>query len=335
MIPVTLAARSLSFWRRVRRMGLGLLLASIVAAAEADGLRAQSIDGFVINVSDIDRAARFYTNVLGFHADAVVHRGDETERTWDRWTGTRRTVTRTLRLRLGREQVDLFQFQRPKGRAIPADSRSTDHWFQHLAIVVRDIDEAYAHLRRWRVAHVSTGPQTLPGWNARAAGIRAFYFKDPDDHVLELIWFPPDKGDPRWQSIGSDLFLGIDHTAIVVSDTDRSIDFYTRHLGLRVAGESENWGVEQEHLNQVFGARVRITSMRAPAGPAIEFLEYLAPPGGRPRPRDARVQDLMSWRIRIRAAPADLAGARGGGAVPGVLDWLMPDPDGHWLEVVP
>src|SRR6185312_9204229 len=87
---------------------------------------------------------------------------------------------------------------------------------------------------------------------------------------------------------GSKLFLGIDHTAIVVSDTDKSLAFYRDLLGLRVAGESENYGIEQEHLNQVFGARLNITALRAEQGPGIEFLEYITPAGGRPLPANAK-----------------------------------------------
>ena len=45
---------------------------------------------------------------------------------------------------------------------------------------------------------------------------------------------------------------------------------------MRVAGESENYGTEQEHLNNVFGAHLRITSLRSSSGIGIEFLEYLS-----------------------------------------------------------
>src|SRR6185369_3330166 len=129
--------------------------------------------------------------------------------------------------------------------------------------------------RSHHVGHVSSGPQTLPRWNRAAAGIQAFYFVDPDGHTLELIHFPKGKGDPRWQTRGNCqrtpaelcLFLGIDHTAITVADTDRSLELYRDRLGLRVAGESENLGPEQEHLNGVFGAHLRITALRAAAGP--------------------------------------------------------------------
>ena len=80
------------------------------------------------------------------------------------------------------------------------------------------------------------------------------------------------------------LFLGIDHTAIVVWDTDASLKFYRDLLGMHVAGESENYGTEQEHLNNVFGAHLRITALRGASGPGIELLEYLAPRDGRPFP---------------------------------------------------
>ena len=120
--------------------------------------------------------------------------------------------------------------------------------------------------------------------------------------MLEIIWFPPQKGDPRWQQPSKKLFLGIDHTAIVVSDTEKSLAFYRDKLGLRVAGGAENFGVEQEHLNQVFGARLRITALRADRGPGIEFLEYITPPGGRPLSEDARLNDALAWTISLQEA---------------------------------
>src|SRR6266511_2835768 len=145
----------------------------------------------------------------------------------------------------------------------------------------------------------STSQSSCAKWNRDAGGIKAFYFRDPEDHVLEIICFPPGKGDPKWQRETDKLFLGIDHTAIVVSDTEQSLAFYRDLLGMRVAGGAENYGVEQEHLNQVFGARLRITALRADRGPGIEFLEYITPPGGRPLPDDANANDLVFWHTRL------------------------------------
>jgi catechol 2,3-dioxygenase-like lactoylglutathione lyase family enzyme len=208
------------------------------------------------------------------------------------------------------------------------------------------MDKAYERLRAHKVKHVSTAPQTLPQWNKGAAGIRAFYFRDPGDHVLEIIFFPPGKGDPKWQHAGtkpesgSPLFLGIDHTAIVVSDTDKSLAFYRDMLGLRVAGESENYGIEQEHLNQVFGARLHITGLRAEHGPGIEFLEYVTPPGGRPLPPDAKANDLIFWDTHLVVDDVvKLSEKLHEGSVTFVSktdsarSQIVRDPDGHALQL--
>src|SRR5207247_8805704 len=236
-----------------------------------------------------------------------------TPRAADELLGLSGTQLRSAELKLGDERITLTEHLTNKGQPIAADSQSYDHWFQHIAIVVRGMDTAYEQLRQHKVKHVSTAPQTLPAWNKDAGGIKAFYFRDPEDHVLEIIWFPAGKGDPKWQRLpraggsetGAPLFLGIDHTAIVVSDIDKSLEFYRDALGMKVAGGAENYGVEQEHLNQVFGARLRITALRAERGPGIEFLEYLTPPGGRPLPDDAKANDLVFWHTRLVAGGLD------------------------------
>ena len=53
--------------------------------------------------------------------------------------------------------------------------------------------------------------------------------------------------------------------------------------GTESCGESLNYGTEQEHLNNVAGARLRITGLGTANGPGIEFLEYLAPRTGTAR----------------------------------------------------
>ena len=255
-----------------------------------------------MTVSNMDRAVAFFADVLTFEkvSDAEVS-GDAHERL----TGVFGMRARVVRMRLGTEQVELTEYLTPRGRPIPVDSRSNDRWFQHVAIIVSDMDAAYARLRQHHVEHASPEPQRLPDWNLNAGGIRAFYFKDPDGHPLEILQFPAGKGDPRWQSMGR-LFLGIDHTAIVVSDTAASLAFYRDTLGLRVAGESTNYGPEQERLNNVFAARVHITALRAARGPGIEFLEYLAPRNGRPAV-GIQSNDLAHWETTVTTANEDMA----------------------------
>src|SRR5262249_54831356 len=133
---------------------------------------------------------------------------------------------------------------------------------------------------------------------------------------------------------------------------ERSLGFYRDLLGLRLAGESLNWGPEQERLNDVPGARLRITTLRAPkGGPGVELLEYLSPRTGRPAPGDAAVNDLAHWHttvivdapaasaLRLRAAGVNFVSA----AVPVALHdralgfgtvFLARDPDGHVIRVI-
>jgi glyoxalase/bleomycin resistance protein/dioxygenase superfamily protein len=106
-------------------------------------------------------------------------------------------------MRLGDKYIELMQFLAPRGRPIEPDSRSNDRWFQHIAIVVRDMGAVYARLRDLHVEPVSSAPQRLPDWNPSAAGIEAFYFRDPDEHNLEVLKFPSGKGLPKWHA-GSD-----------------------------------------------------------------------------------------------------------------------------------
>jgi catechol 2,3-dioxygenase-like lactoylglutathione lyase family enzyme len=266
-----------------------------------------------MTVSSIDRSAAFFRDVLDFEpaGEGIVAEEAPAGR------------TRRARLTLGHECVELSEPFGGVRRPVPADSRSNDHWFQHVAIVVRDMAAGYARLEAQHVVHASVEPQTLPAWNPGAAGIRAYYFKDPDGHTLELIWFPPGKGAARWHAASGDrLFLGIDHTAVASGDTSASLAFYVRRLGLHVAGGSENYGPEQERLNAVPGAHLRITTLRAADGPGIELLEYLEPRTGRPMPPDERADDAVHWRTTLFAdgigSPRSLR-----------------DPDGHVMEIHP
>jgi catechol 2,3-dioxygenase-like lactoylglutathione lyase family enzyme len=312
--------------------------------AAIDAVRVQAVG---MTVSDMDRSIAFFRDVLTFE---IVSDEEVWGEPYERLQGVFGLRMRVVRMRLGEEQVELTEYLAPRGRAIPETSRSNDRWFQHVAIIVSDMEKAYARLRRHRVAHASSGPQRLPDWNENAGGIEAFYFKDPDGHALEVLAFPKDKGDPRWHRRTDRLFLGIDHTAIVVDDTETSLGFYRDQLGLRVAGHSENYGSEQERLNNVFGARLRITALRAAAGPGIEFLEYLAPRDGRAAPPDLKANDLAHWQTTVETGDAETAAKRlfvarvlfvspGSVDLPGTQlgfrkGFMVRDPDGHAVRLV-
>ena len=330
--------------RRVGHLAILAVASAIWLAGIAHGEPAiRAVGPIGMTVADADRSVAFFSDVLGFEKVSDVEVWGED---YERLQGVFGLRMRVVRMRLGDESIDLMEYLTPPGRPMPADSGGHDRWFQHIAIVVSDMDRAYARLRQHRVQHASPAPQRLPDWNVNAGGIRAFYFRDPDGHFLEILSFPPGKGDARWHRAGDTLFLGIDHTAIVVADTDGALGCYRDALGFRVTGGSENYGPEQERLNNVFGARLRITTLRAEAGPGIELLEYLAPRDGRPAPRDSRPNDLAHWQTTLVATKVEGMYRRRGSACvalsPGVVApddralgfrkaLRLADPDGHVL----
>ena len=173
------------FARGVRIAALLTVLLFPSTALHAAALR---IERIVITVSDLDRTEAFYRDGLGFNdrgrkavADPAI----------GRLLGVYGPID-TLTMALGREQVEFIRFKE-QGRSYPEDSRSPDLWFQHFAVVVADMDAAYARLRTVEFKPISDGgPQTLP---KEDGGVRAFKFRDPDGHPLELLYFPPAKAD--------------------------------------------------------------------------------------------------------------------------------------------
>jgi len=296
----------------------------------------------------MDRSVAFYRDVLTFRpvSDVEVD-GPE----YDQLYGIFGVRARVVRMQLGEQQVELTQFISPPDlRLIPMPSYSHDLWFQHFAIVVSDMEEAWAKLRKHHVRQLSPRPQTIPVSNPAAAGIKAIKFRDPDGHNLELLWFPEGKGNQIWKRGGDGVFLGIDHTAMTVRSTESSMKFYRDLLGLTVAGGTVNMGAEQQRLDSLPGARARVTGLAPTMGPpGLEFLEYELPMAGRPMPADSHPTDLWYWQTTLVVNDVERAAAQvretaqvvstGVVAMPDrslgfERGFLVRDPDGHAIKVV-
>ncbi len=272
-----------------------LIILALTSTLHA-GVQVKAIE---LTVRDLPQSIVFYTELLQFELELQ----------------TRATGLTSARLHLGQETLILRDYD-GDGRPIPSGIAPNDLSFEHLAIVVRDIDAAYARLKQHHARIVSTSVQTLPDWNFDSAQIRALYFRDPDGHFLELIQFPGNKGEPRWHQESGPLFLGIDHSAIVVGDMKRSVAFYRDTIGLALIGNSFNYGGEQELLSGVPGARVRIASFRGAKGPGVELLQYEAPGSTHLLANETAPNDLSHWQIDLEN---------------GARDSSLRDPDGHAL----
>jgi catechol 2,3-dioxygenase-like lactoylglutathione lyase family enzyme len=213
---------------------------------------------------------------------------------------------------------------------IPPTARSNDRNFQHVAIIVSNMDRAWAQVSRFNLRKVSAEPQVLPAWNPSAGGIAAVYFRDPEGHPLELLHFPAGKGAPQWHA-ASPLFLGIDHTAIAVTDTAASTRFYEA-LGLTVRGHSNNYGIEQENLSGVPGAHVAITALRFDSAPGIELLQYLYPLRSQP-PERAGLGDLIATRTLLIEPNAATVCKNLTPVTTFIGGCIVRDPDGHLVDI--
>ncbi|MHB1094198.1 VOC family protein [Thiobacillus sp.] len=245
-------------------------------------------------VSDLARAVAFYRDTLDFRVvDEVTHNDDA----WGRLMGIAGARAQSVTMRLGEQEIELVMFD-PPGDPYPSESSATDLWFQHIAIVVSDIQAAYTRLYAYSFKPISeNGPQQLP---PTSGNVIAFKFRDPDGHPLELIQFPEGTGNARWRQ-KTGLFCGIDHSAIDVADVERSIDFYTRMLGLRVVSRSVNTGTEQARLDHEPNVQVDVVALQPSieGPPHLELLGYVQPEGC-PIPADFKSSDVIADRLILQ-----------------------------------
>jgi catechol 2,3-dioxygenase-like lactoylglutathione lyase family enzyme len=303
-----------------------------VADARAEVLALRRIG---VTVADLDRTERFYRDALDFQ---TISRSAGAETDAARLLARPGEHVEVLRMRLGAEEVEFLRFDRP-GRHYPTDTQGPDRWFQHFAVVVSDMDAAYARLQEVGLDAISQGgPQTLPQRNGH---VQAFKFRDPDGHPLELLSFPPGQGRAVWHQRPG-LFLGIDHSALSIAATEASLAFYRDVLGLRVVYGVTNRGPAQDRLDGIAGAVVRITGLwpHESNGPGVEFLDYRSPATGRAPPGDVAVSDASHAHLTVvvddlRTAWANPAVHRVSPApmmiAPAVCGVMIRDPDGHAL----
>jgi catechol 2,3-dioxygenase-like lactoylglutathione lyase family enzyme len=295
------------------------------------------IDRVTLIVSDLDRAEDDYVRTFGCR---VEQRGD-IDPSLIRVLCIRQAHGRRSLLRLGRERIELLEFTDSAGRPYPPGSTSTDLWFQHMAIVVTDMRHAYQLVmanRRFRPIS-RHGPVRLPD---NSGGVTAFKFRDHDGHPLELLAFPEGHVPGQWRTVnGTGAFLGVDHTAIAVSDPASSARFFGSVFGFSTGTRTENRGPGQADLDDVDDVHVGVTRL-APDLPAprMELLHYHVGTR-RPIPPDTASNDIVATHSVVRVGSIDATAAalaRSGTPLTGhdlmilrggIRAALVAGPDGH------
>jgi len=107
-------------------------------------------------------------------------------------------------------------------------------------------------------------------------------------------------GQDKWHQNSHNLFLGIDHSAIAISNTEQSLHFYRDLLGMQIDSRSLNWRATQSRLDNLPGAEVKITALRpVQNGVGIELLDYIVPGKGRTIPSDWKSCDIAHIQIKL------------------------------------
>jgi catechol 2,3-dioxygenase-like lactoylglutathione lyase family enzyme len=259
--------------------------------------RVFAITSFGLTTSNLERLGRFYEG-LGFIAGQMERIPEEEIALLKLRGGGAR-----LPIRLGELFITLDCFDE-RGLEYPRDATAADLCFQHFALVTADADAAWVLALKFGATAISTqGPVKLP---VSAGSVTACKFRDPDGHPLEILQFPPGKGI-QWQGDG---LLGIDHSAISVSDLAASKRFYLA-LGLSVQRPTVNCGGTQQALDGLPEPLVDVVPMMPPqTTPHLELLAYRNPAG---RPAETTVNDIAATRT-VWASDRDA---------------LIQDPDGH------
>ncbi|HEY6457829.1 MAG TPA: VOC family protein [Steroidobacteraceae bacterium] len=258
---------------------------------------------FSLVTHDREALAGFYERAFGFHRESAG----------------RCALARSITIVLGSERIELVEFDVP-GDPYPTGQTCADLGFQHFALVVTNIAAAFRRLRAvsgWTPIS-RAGPVQLP---QASGGVTAFKFRDPEGHPLELLEFPPGAVPARWRTADRDgRCLGIDHSAISVRDTARSVAFY-RAWGLHETQRTLNRGIEQDQLDALSEVSVEVTALEfAAGGPHLELLCYRSPPHS----TDARISDnaVAATRLVLQRIPAAFSSPEA---------QTVADPDGHHL----
>lgn len=138
-----------------------------------------------LTVSDLERSIAFYRDVLGLEFQGEIFmEGEETDKMFRRVNCKARVAYLNGSKAVEAPPVELIQFVNNEVKKVPSDLFTTS--ISEVCFYTDDIDSAYKHLVDNNVECLFE-PQYF---DFRADGFgesRAFYFRDPDGIILEMM----------------------------------------------------------------------------------------------------------------------------------------------------
>ncbi len=138
----------------------------------------QGIHHTAISTGDMERALRFYRDLLGFK-EVFSSSWEVGTESVDQIVGLRDSSAQVVMLQAGNACIELFQYATPSPQPGDANRPVCDHGITHLCLQVKDIDAEYDRLKAAGMCF-HCPPQGR-------SGLRATYGRDPDGNVVELL----------------------------------------------------------------------------------------------------------------------------------------------------
>jgi catechol 2,3-dioxygenase-like lactoylglutathione lyase family enzyme len=98
--------------------------------------------------------------------------------------------------------------------------------------------------------------------------------------------------------------VAIRHTGIVVSDMERSLEFYRDMLGMEVWADFKDDSEYVQSMTDVSGANIWMVKLKAGDGVSIELLQYLSHPA--PVPEPTRACDIGCNHVALQVDDLDV-----------------------------
>lgn len=138
-----------------------------------------------LTVSDLDKSLNFYRDILGLeYQGEILMVGEETDKLFNRKNCQARIAYLNGSKNIETPPIELIQFIGHKINKVQADFFTTS--ISEVCFYTDDIDLVYKHLVKNNVECFSK-PQFFDFTSHGFGKSKAFYFKDPDGIILEMM----------------------------------------------------------------------------------------------------------------------------------------------------
>ena len=136
----------------------------------------------VVSTPDLDRALRFYRDLLGL---TVITKGswDAGWESADTLLGRPGTAAQWVMLSAGNSNLEIVQYEAAQPRPQQGEQPATDHGISRICFEVEDI-----HVMYRRLLEAGVRFDCEPQYQGELG--TAVYARDPDGNIVELVQYP-------------------------------------------------------------------------------------------------------------------------------------------------